>query len=134
MEKAKYQRPKRRYRSSKTSEEVAEAYLEELRKLSLQVEQKRERARTNSKRSERSYKPIYTSAHFEAVLIVLAYLSKVDGLAALEQFERCERSIATMKRVEALIEKLGIKSTADWDKHLKKAGQVIDEAEALHWA
>jgi hypothetical protein len=78
-------------------------------------------------RPKRSYEPRLTSAHFEAMLVNLAYLSKIDGTPALEQFERCERALSTMRRVEALMDKLEIKSKADWGAQLAKAQRVLDE-------
>lgn len=68
--------------------------------------------------------PNYTVEMFEEVLVDLAWLSKVDGLPALEQFERCERAIEVMKRVEALLVSKGIRECADYIKYSNKKARL----------
>ena len=67
--------------------------------------------------------PKHTVELFEEGLVVFAWLSKVDGTPALEQFERCERLLEAMKRVEALLASKGIHGYDDYVKYAKKKAQ-----------
>jgi hypothetical protein len=68
--------------------------------------------------------PKHTVEMYEETLVILAWLSKVDGLPALEQFERCERAIEAMKRVEALLASKGILGYADFIKYSHKKDRL----------
>ncbi|SCB33765.1 hypothetical protein GA0061098_1006165 [Bradyrhizobium shewense] len=75
-------------------------------------------------RAENMMHPKHTVEMHEETLVILAWLSKVDGLAALEQFERCERAIETMKRAEALLASKGIHGYDDCIKYQNKKARL----------
>ncbi|MGY3610462.1 MULTISPECIES: hypothetical protein [unclassified Bradyrhizobium] len=74
--------------------------------------------------AENMMHPKHTVELCEETLVILAWLSKVDGTPALEQFERCERHLEAMKRVEALLASKGIHGYTDYVKYQNKKARL----------
>ncbi|MCS3895587.1 hypothetical protein M2171_004720 [Bradyrhizobium japonicum USDA 38] len=74
--------------------------------------------------AENMMHPKNTIEMHEETLVVLAWLSKVDGTPALEQFERCERLLEVAKRAEALLASKGIHGYDDYIKYQNKKARL----------